>query len=173
MGLSPLTAELLKPLTAHPHDTVGFVHVGDASWPSGHSTAAAALAMSAVLVAPPVIRAAVATVATIFVLAVSGSLLMLAWHMPSDVVAGWFVAAMWMSLAVAALRVAERLRPGRAGNRVRAAAGRGLGALPGCAPAVRCVGARCPGAPGPEAPSPRSALAARLRTNSRSDSRFR
>jgi membrane-associated phospholipid phosphatase len=114
MGLSPLTAELLKPLTAHAHDSVGFVRVGAASWPSGHSSAAAALAMSAVLVTPPAFRAAIATTGAIFVLAVSGSLLMLAWHMPSDVLAGWFVAALWTSLAVAALRLAERRRPARA-----------------------------------------------------------
>ena len=111
LGLSPLTAEILKPLLAHAHDKVGYVHIGAASWPSGHATAAAALAMSAVLVTPPALRVMVATVGTIFVLAVSGSLLMLAWHMPSDVLGGWFVAALWMSLAVAALRLAERLRP--------------------------------------------------------------
>jgi membrane-associated phospholipid phosphatase len=70
--------------------------------------------MSAVLVAPPVIRGAIATTGAIFVLAVSGSLLILAWHMPSDVVAGWFVAALWTSLAVATLRLAVRRRPSRA-----------------------------------------------------------
>jgi membrane-associated phospholipid phosphatase len=109
--LAPLTADILKPLLAHAHDHVGYARIGDASWPSGHSTAAAALAFSAVMVAPSSIRVAVATAGTIFVLAVSGSLLMLAWHMPSDVVGGWFVAALWMSLALAALRGAERWRP--------------------------------------------------------------
>jgi membrane-associated phospholipid phosphatase len=111
MGLSPLSAEILKPLLAHAHDSVGYEHIGAASWPSGHSTAAAALALSAVLVAPASIRTAVASVAALFVVAVSASLLILAWHMPSDVLGGWFVAAFWMSLAVAALRAAERRRP--------------------------------------------------------------
>jgi len=114
LGLAPLTADLLKPLLAHPHNTVGGVHVGAASWPSGHATAATALALSAVLVSPAAIRFAVGIIGAIFVLAVSGSLLMLAWHLPSDVLGGWFVAAMWMSLAVAVLRLAERLRPSRA-----------------------------------------------------------
>ncbi len=121
MGLSPLTAEILKPLLAHAHDQVGYVHVGSASWPSGHSTAAAALALSAALVAPSSIRSAVATVGAIFVLAVGASLLMLAWHMPSDVLGGWFVAAFWMSLSVAALRGAERRWPSGARRRRRAA----------------------------------------------------
>jgi membrane-associated phospholipid phosphatase len=109
--LAPLTADILKPLLAHAHDHVGDARIGAASWPSGHSTAAASLALSAVLVAPPALRVAVATAGAIFVLAVGGSLLMLAWHMPSDVIGGWFVAALWMSLALAALRGAERWRP--------------------------------------------------------------
>jgi membrane-associated phospholipid phosphatase len=125
MGLSPLSAEILKPLLAHAHDRVGYEHIGAASWPSGHATAAAALALSAVLVAPASIRGAVAGVAVLFVLAVSASLLILAWHMPSDVLGGWFVAAFWMSLAVAALRAAERRRPtgGRRGARGSTPAG--------------------------------------------------
>ena len=109
--LAPLTADIVKPLLAHSHDQVGYVRVGAASWPSGHSTAATALALSAVLVSPPSIRSAVATLGAFFVLAVGGSLLMLAWHMPSDVVAGWFVATFWMALAVAVLRAGERWRP--------------------------------------------------------------
>jgi membrane-associated phospholipid phosphatase len=109
--LAPLTADILKPLLAHQHEPIGYVRIGAASWPSGHSTAATSLALCAVLVSPPSIRTAVATVGAIFVLAVGGALLMLAWHMPSDVVGGWFVAALWVSLALAALRAAERWRP--------------------------------------------------------------
>ena len=109
--LAPLSAEILKPLLAHTHDSVGNVRIGPASWPSGHSTAASALAMSAVLVAPVALRVIVATAATIFVLAVSFSLLLLAWHMPSDVIGGWLMAALWTSLAVAGMRFSERLRP--------------------------------------------------------------
>ncbi|MGO9487638.1 MAG: phosphatase PAP2 family protein [Solirubrobacteraceae bacterium] len=121
MGLAPLTADKLKPLLAHPHDTVGYVHIGAASWPSGHSTAATALALCAVLVAPARLRKAVAAVAVLFVLAVSAALLILAWHMPSDVVGGYLVAGLWMALAVAGLRAAERLRPTRTAPGVDAA----------------------------------------------------
>jgi len=111
LGLSPLSAEILKPLLAHSHDQVGYVQIGPASWPSGHSTAAAALAFSALLIAPRAYRGAVAAAGVSFVLAVSGSLLLLAWHMPSDVLAGWFLAGLWTCLAVAGLRFAERRRP--------------------------------------------------------------
>jgi membrane-associated phospholipid phosphatase len=121
MGLGPLTAEKLKPLLAHAHDQVGYVEVGPASWPSGHSTAAGVLMISALLVAPATLRVLVATLGAIFVAAVSVTLLILHWHLPSDVVGGWFVAAMWGSLAVAALRFGERVRPSRRSGDGRAA----------------------------------------------------
>jgi membrane-associated phospholipid phosphatase len=115
MGLAPLTSETLKPLVAHAHARVGVVHVGPASWPSGHSTAALALVLSAVLVAPARLRALVACVGGLYVVAVGVSLLILGWHMPSDVLGGYLVAALWASLALAALRAAERSWPVRAG----------------------------------------------------------
>jgi membrane-associated phospholipid phosphatase len=111
MGLAPLTAEILKPLLAHPHVRIGALQVGSASWPSGHSTAALALVLSAVLVAPARLRLLVATVGGVFAVAVGISLLILAWHMPSDVLGGYLVATLWMALAVAALRAAERRWP--------------------------------------------------------------
>ncbi len=107
MGLAPLTSEILKPLLAHPHAYAGGGWVSAASWPSGHSTAATALAMCAVLVAPSRLRPAVAALGVLFVAAVSFSLLILAWHLPSDVVGGYLVGTLWMALAVAGLRVAE------------------------------------------------------------------
>lgn len=113
MGMAPLTAEVLKPLLAHPHLSVGPSQVGAASWPSGHATAAAALALCAVLVAPARWRRIVAVLGAAFAVAVGGALLILAWHMPSDVVGGYLLAALWMALAVAALRSADRRWPSR------------------------------------------------------------
>jgi membrane-associated phospholipid phosphatase len=113
MGLAPFTAETLKPLLAHPHAQVGAVHIGPASWPSGHSTAALALVLCAVLVTPARLRPVVAAVGAVFAVAVGCSLLILAWHMPSDVLGGYVVATLWMALAVAALRLAERRWPTR------------------------------------------------------------
>ncbi len=116
MCLAPFTSETLKPLLAHQHAQVGFVHIVAASWPSGHSTAALALVLSAVLVAPPRLRGLVAGVGAVFAAAVGCSLLILAWHMPSDIIGGYLVAALWMSLAVAALRAADRRWPPRASH---------------------------------------------------------
>jgi len=114
MGLSPLTSETLKPLLAHPHVRIGALQIGPASWPSGHSTAALALVLCAVLVASTRLRPLVAMVGGVFAAAVGCSLLILAWHMPSDVLGGYLVATLWMALAVAALRAAERRWPTRA-----------------------------------------------------------
>jgi membrane-associated phospholipid phosphatase len=111
MGLAPLTSETLKPLLAHPHARIGSIGIGPASWPSGHSTAALTLALCAVLVTPARLRLLVASIGAVFALAVGCSLLILAWHMPSDVIGGYLVAALWTALAVAALRAAERRWP--------------------------------------------------------------
>jgi len=113
LSLAPFTSETLKPLLAHPHAQVGAVHIGPASWPSGHSTAALALALCAVLVAPARLRPMVAAAGAAFALAVGVSLLILAWHMPSDVLGGYLVATLWAALAVAALRASERRWPSR------------------------------------------------------------
>jgi membrane-associated phospholipid phosphatase len=104
LTLAPLSAQLLKPLLAHPHDVVSGVYMANASWPSGHSTAAAALVLCAVLVAPARLRPLVAVLGALFALAVGCALLILAWHMPSDVLGGYFLAGLWVALAIAGLR---------------------------------------------------------------------
>ena len=113
VALAPLSADALKPLLAHAHAGAGTVHINPASWPSGHSAAALALALCATLLAPPRARRLVAAAGGAFALAVGCALLIRAWHMPSDVLGGYLMAALWMALAVAALRGAERRWPAR------------------------------------------------------------
>jgi membrane-associated phospholipid phosphatase len=121
LGLAPLTAETLKPLLAHPHARIGGSEITAASWPSGHATAATALALCAVLVVPQRLRPTVAMLGAMFVVGVGFSLLLLAWHLPSDVVGGYLVGTLWTALAVAGLRTTEaRSRSRRLGSRVRA-----------------------------------------------------
>jgi membrane-associated phospholipid phosphatase len=134
--LSPLSAELLKPLLAYPHAQIGATpHVGAASWPSGHSSAAMALALCAVLVAPSRLRPLAVTLGAGFALATGCSLLIRAWHMPSDVFGGYLLAGLWSALAVAALRASDARWPTRRTER------RSSGAV---AAGVRPVGARVP-----------------------------
>jgi len=111
MAMSPLTAEVLKPLLAHGHHSAEGITVAAGSWPSGHSTAAMSLVLSAVLVSAPRWRGVVAAAGALYAVGLGCSLLILQWHMPSDVVGGFLVASLWTSLAVAGLRLSERMRP--------------------------------------------------------------
>ncbi len=121
MGLAPLTAETLKPLLAHPHARIYGDEITAASWPSGHASAATALVLCAVLVAPQRLRPTVALLGAMFAAGVGFSLLLLAWHLPSDVVGGYLVGTLWVALAVAGLRIADsRSRSRRLGGRARA-----------------------------------------------------
>lgn len=135
LPLAPLSAEILKPLLAHPHAYAGLTDITAASWPSGHSTAAMTLALCAVLVSPIPLRPIVAALGTCFVFGVGISLLILAWHMPSDVFGGWLLAGLWVALAVAAVRSGERRHLLAARNR---------GELRGGAPGVRAMRAGLP-----------------------------
>jgi membrane-associated phospholipid phosphatase len=108
---APLCADFLKPLLAHTHDSAGVIHIGDASWPSGHATAAMTVVLCAALIAPRRLRPLVAIVGVLFALAVGCALLIRAWHMPSDVIGGYLLAGLWMAVAVACLRASERRWP--------------------------------------------------------------
>ena len=107
-----LTTAMLKPLLAHPrldaHALALSPSINAGSWPSGHATAAMALALCCMLAAPGRARPYVAAIGGAFAVAVSYSFLTLKWHYPSDAVAGFLVAATWTSLAVGAVLLVER-----------------------------------------------------------------
>lgn len=105
-----VTSALLKPLLAHPRLGEHQFGVGGpdvASWPSGHATAAMALALCCVLAVPSRWRPLTAAVGGAFAVGVSYSFLALAWHYPSDALGGFLVAGTWTSLAVAAVLAAQ------------------------------------------------------------------
>ena len=113
-----LTTQTLKPLLADPRvcDCWADGRVAAASWPSGHATASMSLALCAVLVAPARWRPTAAMGGAVLAVAVSYALLSLGWHYPSDVLAGYLVAALWMTLAVAALWASAERWPARTGR---------------------------------------------------------
>jgi membrane-associated phospholipid phosphatase len=65
------------------------------------------LVLCAILVSPARVRPLMVLIGGIFAVAVALTLLVLAWHMPSDVVGGFLVAGLWVSLAVAVLRTVD------------------------------------------------------------------
>jgi membrane-associated phospholipid phosphatase len=102
-----LTTEILKPLLAAPRSAglpVG--QVLSASWPSGHATAAMALALCSVLAAPGRLRPYVAALGATFAVAVSYSFLTLGWHYPSDALGGFLVASLWTLIVIAMIATA-------------------------------------------------------------------
>lgn len=104
-----VTTELLKELTADAErgTRIPYTHIAAASWPSGHTTAAAMLALWLPLVAPPALRPLAAAAAAAILLVVAGSVLVVGSHFPSDVLGALCVAAAWTAAGLAAV-VASR-----------------------------------------------------------------
>ena len=75
------------------------------SFPSGHTTAAASIAVALLLVAPAAYRARAAVAGTFLVAAVAISTVVLGWHYPSDVLGGLLVVGTWGFAALAYLRL--------------------------------------------------------------------
>lgn len=125
VGGANVIAQVLKVVLAHPrhHDFLGDAQLAAAAFPSGHATASMTLAFAAVLVAPAAWRRVVALLGALFTVAVSESILLLAWHFPSDVIGGFVVAMASTFTMIAALRAADSRWPERSG---RAAARRAI-----------------------------------------------
>jgi membrane-associated phospholipid phosphatase len=113
-----VVAQALKVLLQHPrhHDFLGKAQLDAIAFPSGHATASMSLAFAAVLVAPAAWRPLVAIGGALFALGVSESVMLLAWHYPSDVVGGFLVATASALAVLAGLRAAEARWPERTGR---------------------------------------------------------
>ncbi|MEA2457113.1 MAG: hypothetical protein QOC95_85, partial [Thermoleophilaceae bacterium] len=110
-----VSSQVLKPLLAH-HRELYYTqfklnNVRDASFPSGHATAAMALALAVLFVVPRSYRPLAATLGALFTVAVSFSVLILDWHFPSDVVGGFLIATAFGLATFAALRYAGERWP--------------------------------------------------------------
>src|SRR5256714_8437429 len=113
-----LTTHLLKPLLAHTDPLGGEAARGiDASFPSGHATAAMSLALVAVIVAARRWRAWVSVLAAGYAACVGVGLVAIFAHYPSDVVGGYLVAGAWAA-AMSAIALASRERGDPAAVRI-------------------------------------------------------
>jgi membrane-associated phospholipid phosphatase len=101
-----VATQILKVVLAHPrfHPILGSLQIDAAAFPSGHATASMSIALAAVIVAPPRLRLTVAPIAAAYALAVAASIMILAWHFPSDVLGGMLVAATFTFGSIAAVR---------------------------------------------------------------------
>jgi membrane-associated phospholipid phosphatase len=128
LGVANVITQVLKHALAMErwHAWLGNAQIAPAAFPSGHATASMSLALAAILVAPAALRPLVAVGGAVFTLAVSESVMFLAWHFPSDVAGGFLVATASTLMTVAALRAADQRWPERSG---REAARRAIGAI--------------------------------------------
>lgn len=112
MVASELCAHGLKQLLAGPRPGVPAGRlIGDAAWPSGHSTAAMTVALLAVLLAPRRLRPAVAAAGVVGALAVGFGMVVTGSHYPTDIFGGYLCAAIWVTLAGIAVVAWDRRRP--------------------------------------------------------------
>lgn len=100
-----ITTQLLKIRLARP-DLDGFPAPN--SFPSGHTSAAAAVAFALVLVLPAAIRGLVALTGAAYVTVIAVATVWAEWHRPSDTIASLLIVLAWGGLVVAVLRL---LRP--------------------------------------------------------------
>jgi membrane-associated phospholipid phosphatase len=102
-----LTTQLLKTTLEHARHKA-FEHGIELPWPnsfpSGHTTAAASIAVALLLVTPAVHRRAAALAGGILVATVGVCVIVLKWHYPSDVLGGLLVVGAWGFAALAWLR---------------------------------------------------------------------
>ena len=118
-----VTTQALKLLTAEPRLASAMTggHVAAASWPSGHATAAMTMALCAVVVVRARWRPLAIAAGAPFTIGVAYSVLVLDWHLPSDVLGGFFVATAWTLVGVAAVTALERRRAAWQPLRLKAA----------------------------------------------------
>ncbi len=119
-----LTTQLFKALLAHPRfqAILGSEQLASNTFPSGHATAAASIAIAFLFVVPRDLRLLTAVIGACLVVAVGCSVMALAWHYPSDVLGGILVAAGWGFAALAGLRATESAPRGRRAQLPRRAA---------------------------------------------------
>jgi membrane-associated phospholipid phosphatase len=119
-----ITSQVLKPLLAYHrelyHTEFELYNIRDAAFPSGHATAAMALALAVLIIVPRSFRPITAAVGAAFTIVVSFSVLILEWHFPSDVVGGYLIATSFGLAAFAALRYANEKWPEQGTMRLRA-----------------------------------------------------
>jgi len=107
------TTQLLKPALADLRsiDLHGAELLYPGSWPSGHSTASMSIALCLVLVVGPRLRPLAAVLGAGYAIAVGYALVVLGYHLPSDVFGGYLVAATFTLLGASALAALEARRP--------------------------------------------------------------
>ena len=114
IGAANLTAQVLKETILERPNLVGTdAYAYGNSFPSGHVTLAASLALAALLVAPRRLRSLVALAGAAYVGIVGISTLTAGWHRLGDGIGAILVALAWTSIVAAALAATRGAMPRR------------------------------------------------------------
>jgi membrane-associated phospholipid phosphatase len=102
-----VTTQLLKFALAHPRvkAAIGANPFEASTFPSGHTTAIASIAIAYAFAVPARLRAPTFVAGAVLVLAVGASVVAVGWHYPSDVLGGILVALGWGFAALALVRL--------------------------------------------------------------------
>jgi membrane-associated phospholipid phosphatase len=113
-----VSSQVLKALLAHPRPSEfsDVAKVSAAAFPSGHATAAMAIALALVMATPARLRPLAAFVGVGFALVVGFAVLVDGGHFPSDVLGGYLLAAGWTLAIAAVVRFADLRWPERSGR---------------------------------------------------------
>lgn len=120
VGGANVTTQLLKLGLDRPQLPTLTEWYTDNTLPSGHTTAAASLAVALVLVVPRRARLPVAVLAGGWAAVTSAATLPAGWHRPSDVVAGFLVVLAWLCVLAALAIAVPGASPGGPAARSRA-----------------------------------------------------
>jgi membrane-associated phospholipid phosphatase len=112
-----ITTQALKVVLAHPRaqTLLGGSGAAAVGFPSGHTTAAFSIGIAFALVVPRALVPIALALGAGFGLAVGLSVVVIAWHYPSDVIGGILVAAGWGFAVLAGRRAARPREPRGAG----------------------------------------------------------
>jgi membrane-associated phospholipid phosphatase len=110
------------------------------SYPSGHVTAVASLALAAVLVTPGRARSVVGLVGSCAGFVTGLATVIAGWHRPSDVIGAWLVVGLWAALATAVVVAVSGTGDPRLAGRASALVGRIVWTFGAVAAAVLVVG---------------------------------
>jgi membrane-associated phospholipid phosphatase len=99
------TSELLKRMLDRPDLGIDEARAAAGnSFPSGHTTIAASVAVAFVLVLPPTMRGAGAVIGSLYAAVVGIATLSAGWHRPSDAIGAFLIVGVWAALAGVMLR---------------------------------------------------------------------
>lgn len=110
LGGANVMTQVLKRLTEGPR-AYDVLSGGELLWPSGHTTGVTTLVLCMVLIAPARWRPTLAAAGAVYAVAAVYSIMLLGWHLPSDIVGGALVSTAWTFAALAVLWAVEARWP--------------------------------------------------------------